>query len=78
MRFFLGTHQPNHLRTSDVPLFVSARRLRDYKKPPVSACDWALDSGGFTELSKYGRWETPAAKYAEEATEWFAKVGRMQ
>jgi hypothetical protein len=55
--FFLGTHQPNWL-TLGVPLFVSDRRLRRYRTLPRAAAPWALDSGGFTELSQYGTWDT--------------------
>lgn len=52
MTFFLGTHKPHWLRMPDSPpLFVSRHRLADYKTPPVATTAWALDSGGFTELS---------------------------
>jgi len=69
VRFFLGTHQPNWLadeRFSAAPLFVSRRRLNMYASPPPGVCDFALDSGGFTELQLYGRWATDAATYAAE------------
>jgi hypothetical protein len=55
--FFLGTHHPGWLSTAQVPLFVSDRRLRGYRTLPRAATTWALDSGGFTELSRYGTWE---------------------
>ena len=55
--FFLGTHHPGWLRTARVPLFISDRRLRHYKTLPIAASPWALDSGGFTELSRYGTWD---------------------
>jgi hypothetical protein len=62
-RFFLGTHQPGWLGDSPVALFISDRRLRRMKRPPAAVCDWALDSGSFTELSTHGSWAngpTPA------------------
>ena len=77
MKFFLGTHEPSWLRTAGVPLFVSARRLRRLKKAPRAACEWALDSGGFTELSMHGRWMLPAREYAAEVDRWSDEVGRM-
>lgn len=77
MRFFLGTHKPRWLRFSDVPLFVSARRLRELKTPPAAGCEWALDSGGFTELSLFGEWRTHPMQYAEEAQAWMNQPGQM-
>lgn len=64
MRFYLGTHMPNWLELTDVPLFVSHRRLLRYRRAlPTPIGRWALDSGGFTELSMHGRWHTPMADY---------------
>jgi len=57
LRFFLGTHQPGWLATAPVPLFVSDRRLRGYRRLPRANGPWALDSGGFTELATYGTWD---------------------
>jgi hypothetical protein len=57
LRFFLGTHHPGWLRTAQVPLFISDRRLRTYKTLPAARSPWALDSGGFTELSSHGTWD---------------------
>lgn len=56
MIFWLGTHQPNRLERTDVPLFVSAVRLRRRKSLPVAKGEWRLDSGGFSELSLHGEW----------------------
>lgn len=55
--FFLGTHHPGWLSNLTVPMFVSDRRLRTYKTLPRARSSWALDSGGFTELSAYGTWD---------------------
>jgi hypothetical protein len=57
LTFFLGTHHPGWLRTAHIPLFISDRRLRTYKTLPPARSSWALDSGGFTELSRYGTWD---------------------
>ncbi len=64
--FLLGTHQPGWLGRPEiaagrVPLFVSDRRLRVYRQLPRAAAPWAADSGGFTELQKYGRWTVTRA-----------------
>jgi hypothetical protein len=55
--FYLGAHHPHWLAQSTVPLFVSRRALERYKKlPRATVVPWALDSGGFTELTMHGKW----------------------
>lgn len=68
---------PHWLREVDVPLFVSARRLRDVRRLPVARCEWALDSGGFSELSLFGRWETTPQQYADEVRRWRDGIGKL-
>jgi hypothetical protein len=77
VRFYLGTHQPHWLRSLDVPLFVSRRRLVDYKTLPVAKGRWALDSGGFTELLMHGRWTMTAAEYAIEVRRFRDEIGGL-
>ena len=53
MKFYLGTHHPNWIgdeRFVGVPMFVSRRGLSKYRVLPIAVTDFALDSGGFTEL----------------------------
>jgi hypothetical protein len=76
-RFLLGTHQPGWLTRAGVPLMVSDRRLRAYKRLPESAVSWALDSGGFTELQQYGRWTVTAASYAARVRRYRARIGHL-
>jgi len=64
--FWLGTHMPSWLEKTDVPLFISTRRLRDRRTLPRPLGRWALDSGGFTELSMFGEWQTSPDHYAAE------------
>lgn len=77
MLFYLGTHMPHWLRDSEVPLFVSHRRLARDKGVPKAACRWALDSGGFTELSMYGEWRTEPAEYVEAVERYTTEVGML-
>lgn len=77
MKFYLGTHEPAWMRRVDVPLFVSTRRLARRKSLPIASCDWALDSGGFSELSLYGQWETSAGEYAAYVRRYAREIGRM-
>lgn len=78
MIFYLGTHKPEWLERTWVPLFVSHRRLRERVTLPRAACPWALDSGGFTELSLYGRWETSPAAYADAVALYEWEIGNLQ
>lgn len=78
--FYLGTHQPQWLadaRFADVPLFVSRRRLAERKTLPRALGDWALDSGGFTELQMHGRWTIGPRAYADEVRRFRDEVGGL-
>jgi hypothetical protein len=79
MKFFLGTHQPHWLsdeRLRNVPLFISRRRLADRVCLPRAVTNFALDSGGFTELQMYGRWTLTAEQYAENVRRYIAFYGK--
>ena len=60
------------------PLFVSHRQLAAApgQLRPAS-CRWALDSGGFTELSLHGRWVTPAEDYAAAVARYAERIGGL-
>jgi hypothetical protein len=76
--FYLGTHQPHWLWRADFPLFVSHRQLaRRPRNLRPASCRWALDSGGFTELSLHGRWVTPPEDYAAAVTRYADRIGGM-
>lgn len=77
MQFYLGTHHANWLGLTDVPLFVSRRRMPK-RKFPRATCRWALDSGGFTQLSHFGSWEgITTAQYANEVVRYQDEVGGL-
>lgn len=78
MNFYLGTHMPGWLAVTDVPLFVSRRRLVDRKTLPHSRGSWALDSGGFTELNLYGEWRTSEATYVADVLRFQQEIGRLE
>lgn len=80
MKFWLGTHEPSWLARPDVdvPLFVSHRRLARYRRRlPVATAPWALDSGGFTELTLHGRWVTTEAEYVAAVHRYAAEIGNL-
>lgn len=82
--FYLGTHQPNwlwdHTLADDgaTPLFVSHRRLAPYRRLRRALRPWALDSGGFSELTLYGRWLTTAADYVTAVLRYDREIGQLQ
>ncbi len=77
MIFWLGTCEPSWLRRTTSPLFLSRRRLVRQKTFHRATCPWALDSGGFSELSLFGRWTVTAAQYVEEVRRWQEAIGSM-
>lgn len=81
MKFYLGTHRPHWLALetlAGVPLFVQRGPLAKYKKFPRAVTSWALDSGGFTEIGKHGRWRSDAREYAAFVRRARDEVGRME
>jgi hypothetical protein len=77
MLFYLGTHHPHWLSMAGVPLFVSHRRLTGRRRFPRAGVRWALDSGGFTELSMFGEWRTSPAQYVTAVARYASEIGRL-
>lgn len=78
MRFYLGTHQPAWLaRDLRVPLLVSHRRLAGRHSLPRARYPWACDSGGFSELSLYGRWRTDERSYIAALRRYATEIGQL-
>jgi hypothetical protein len=81
VKFFLGTHRVSQPWWDlNVPLFVSRRILTDRKTLPHAHPrhpGWALDSGGFTELSMFGEWRTSEDDYVQDVRRFAAEVGRL-
>lgn len=78
MDFWLGVHRAVWLERTDVPLFVSRRHLENRRSLPRALGPWALDSGGFTELSKHGGWDDVKPKeYAAVVRRVRGEVGNL-
>lgn len=79
MKFYLGTHHGHWLRRDDiaVPLFVSHRTLAPRKVLPRAVTSWALDSGGFSELSLHGRWVTEVDAYIDAVRRYRDTIGNL-
>jgi len=78
MIFYLGTHQPQWLSRTSIPLFVSYKRLVEYRTMPRALGPWALDSGAFSEIQAHGAWTIPAKTYAKEVARMSFGVGKMR
>ena len=76
--FWLGTHHASWLTKAAVPLFISNRTLARRKKLPEKAVPYAIDSGGFTELSLYGEWRTSPEEYIRLLRRYRDEIGPME
>jgi hypothetical protein len=76
MIFYVGLHHPNHARHFQ-RCMVSVKRL-DGRRSGFPAREWMMDSGAFTEISRYGRYRDTPARYAAKVRRWaHARVGRL-
>ncbi len=79
MKFYLGAHNALFLERACVPFFVSDIRLRTIKKRfPRALTDWALDSGGFSEISKHGQWTISPKEYVSNVRKYQNEIGRLE
>ena len=78
MKFYLGTHRPHWLGLLDFPLFVSNRTLSPRRTFPRARAEWALDSGGFSELSMFGDWVTSPAEYVRLTRRYMDEIGKLE
>lgn len=56
-RFYTG-FKPHMLRHTSVPQFISDPNLRDMQNLPRALGPYSVDSGGFSQLSAEGTWDT--------------------
>ena len=77
MQFFLGAHHPAWLERTNVPLFISTRRLSGRKKMPVASGPIAIDSAGYSELSTYGEWRITAEQYVSDVRRYRDEIGQL-
>jgi hypothetical protein len=75
MTFYLGVPEPAWLARTNVPLFLARPRLARIRKLHRARGPWALDSGGFSQLSNHGRWTLTASEYAAQVRRFVDQVG---
>jgi len=61
----------------NVPLFISRRQLEKRKVLPRASARWALDSGGFSELSMHGDWKLAARDYVRLVRRFRDEIGLL-
>jgi len=78
LQYFLGVHRPHWLALSSQSLFVSHRTLRERSTLPRARAPWALDSGGFSELSLFGGWQTTPREYVAAVRRYATEIGSLE
>ena len=82
--FYLGTHETSWLARPEfggswpTPLFISHRRLAGRRTLPRAHTPWALDSGGFSELSLYGGWHTTPTDYTTAVRRYEQHIDHLE
>jgi hypothetical protein len=78
--FYLGVDRPRWLGDeglTGIPLFVSHSRLRNRRKFPRAVTRWSLDSAGFTDIGKFGEYQSTPQQYAEAAQRYANEIGML-
>src|SRR5215510_3580242 len=76
--FWLGLARANWLERARVPSMVSFRILQGRRRFPSAAGSWFQDSGGFTELSLYGRYQTSPREYVRRTRLHADEIGQLE
>ena len=74
VRFYVGLHRltlARHFKQS----FISVNILRK-RRSYFEVGDWIMDSGAFTEISKYGHYRSGVSEYAAEVERWKERAQR--
>ncbi|QHY96637.1 hypothetical protein SSPS47_16135 [Streptomyces sp. S4.7] len=75
MRFYLTTHKRHWVKLTDVPLFLKSEHFVEAVKLPEALGPYAVDSGGFWELQKNGRWTRSPRQYVGDLRRIWEHVG---
>jgi hypothetical protein len=80
VQLFLGTGSISWVSRTDlasVPKCVSLSRVLDATRQTLrpAACDVLLDSGGFSELQRHGRWRSTPAQFLDQIERAITTLG---
>lgn len=59
-------------------ILVNYVRLRESQSLPVALTPWVLDSNGYAELDKHGRWTITAEQYAADIQRYADEIGKLE
>lgn len=74
MEFYIGLHQPSDARHF-TRCMISVNRLRD-RVSDFAVGTWMMDSGAFTEISRYGHYRHEPSEYAAQIRRW-SRCGQL-
>jgi hypothetical protein len=75
MLFYVGLHHPGDGKHFD-RAFISVNTIRN-RKSPIGASSWIMDSGAFSELSRYGCYRHSVEDYAAAINRWAVADPRL-
>ncbi|MFF2258373.1 hypothetical protein ACFVWE_12800 [Streptomyces albidoflavus] len=75
MRFYLTTHKRHWVRLTGVPLFLKSEHFAVARTLPQALGPYAVDSGGFSELQRHGRWTRTPRQYVQDLRRIWECVG---
>ena len=75
--FIPTTHKPDWLTRTSRPLFIADQNLRNRATFPRALGPWVLDSGGFMQLLKTGRWQFTVDEYLQRIAMYQEEIGNL-
>ncbi|MET9874457.1 hypothetical protein ABZZ36_07490 [Actinacidiphila glaucinigra] len=75
VRFYLTTHKRHWVRLTSVPLFLKSEHFTIARTLPEALGPYAVDSGGFSELQRHGRWTRTPRQYVADLRRIWEGVG---
>ncbi|SFS73600.1 hypothetical protein [Streptomyces sp. ok210] len=75
MRFYLTTHKRHWVKLTHVPLFLKSEHFAVARTLPQALGPYAVDSGGFSELQRHGRWTRTPRQHVDDLRRIWEHVG---
>ncbi|WP_392872810.1 hypothetical protein [Streptomyces sp. LN499] len=75
MRFYLTTHKRHWVKLTNKPLFLKSEHFAVARTLPEALGPYAVDSGGFSELQRHGRWTRTPRQYIDDLRRIWEHVG---